>query len=256
MPEPVVPREYRPFTCDQLDLLAERLSGADPDALDFPNATVAQLLATLDGARKDLELAFAAWSKEADTAHRKVLDWQMRTGRAEYERNKARAELDHLRRLLGNWWTQWTAGHRTAGGVIDWGDPVPWSESETRNYVTEERKLDYADLVVGARVVGDWYDAETGPGGRLTEEEAAALVAEFEAAVKDDRGEYAILPPDSLEDAPAGDGRPYLDVVNAPLSPRTIIALRNELASGNRARYKRAGRRSDGEESGMVEGNE
>lgn len=192
-----------PLSPADIAALAERLEHADPAALHVPNGAVAQLLAALnaeqrraDEATELLHIAMEEWNREAAAAHRKSFDWQLKAGRYFHERNVAQARLELLQRQLGEPQTQWTVGHRTAASVVDWGDPM--GEGDARHYLTDERERWHEDVVLGARIVGDWYDAEPGPAPEPSEQEVAELAARLGAAIANGNGELMILPPDCV----------------------------------------------------------
>lgn len=193
-----------PLTPAGIAALAEHLEHADPAALSVSNEAVARLLHMLNTERaraddnaESLAIAMAEWNSEATTAHRSSLDWQMKAGRYWHENNLARIQLDALHRQLGEPLTQWTVGHRAMDGVVDWGDPM--GEGDARHYLTDERERWNQDVVLGARIVGDWYDAEPGPAPEPSEQEVAELAAKLGAALADGPGELMILPPDCVD---------------------------------------------------------
>lgn len=192
-----------PLTPAGIAALAEHLEHADPAALSVSNEAVARLLAMLNDERaraddnaESLAIAMAEWNSEAGAAHRKSLDWQLKAGRFFHERNVAQTRLDLLQRQLGEPITQWTVGHRATDGIVDWGDPM--SEGDARHYLADERERWHQDVVLGARIVGDWYDAEPGGVPEISDEEMAELAAKLDAAIADGTAELTILPPDCI----------------------------------------------------------
>lgn len=190
---------------------AEILKEVDPQGTGCPNASVSMLVAALQAERrradelqKDLDAAFEGWTDEASSAHRSSLDWQLRAGRYYIERNRARAERDLRERQLGDWQLHWGVGQRGADGIIDWPDRPSNSEGDARAYIDLERDhWGEEGFVLGARVVGDWYevrpDTETsdfGPMPEITEEQAARFAADFEAAAAKGDSVMILLPPD------------------------------------------------------------
>lgn len=193
-----------PLSDNEISTLTEYLGCASPVAFSVPNETVARLLGMLSDERvraddnaENLAVAMAEWNSEAAAAHRSSLDWQLKAGRYWHEHNLAQIQLDALRRQLGEPWMQWTVGHRAADGVVEWGDPM--AEGDARHYLTNKHKRWDQDVVLGARIVGDWYAAGPGPAPEPSEQEVAELAAKLGAAIADGKGELMILPPDCLD---------------------------------------------------------